>query len=88
MASNEFVVDEILARNGNNFLVRWVGYDGQDSWEPLGNVKGCSKYYAFIKEEADATGQKIPRGGFQAKRKAKSIPLTSKKTRVIFPLKF
>jgi hypothetical protein len=49
-ANQEFIVEAILGHNGSyrdrknlQFLVRWHGFPGQDSWEPYQNLLGTTK---------------------------------------------
>ena len=38
----EFEVEQILARKGQQYLVKWKGYpDSENTWEPLKNLANC-----------------------------------------------
>ena len=38
----EFEVEQILARKGQQYLVKWKGYpDSENTWEPLKNLVNC-----------------------------------------------
>ena len=53
-AESEFAIEDILAHTGKarqrkkmQFLVKWRGYPGQDSWEPYKSLLGTEKLDAY-----------------------------------------
>ncbi len=39
---NEFEVEKVLAQKGQDYLVKWKGYeDSEDTWEPIKNLVNC-----------------------------------------------
>jgi transposase InsO family protein len=67
-SSRNYVVEEILDVRFNveseheEYLVKWIGYEGEDTWEPLSNLTNCSeklsefrktnRYRRFIQSQA------------------------------------
>jgi hypothetical protein len=51
----EEILDSRFYRRQFQYLVKWVGYPGEDTWEPLANVKGAKAAIAkFHKEHPGA----------------------------------
>ena len=41
---NEFEVEAILAKEGQNYLVKWKGYpESESTWEPHTNLQNCQQ---------------------------------------------
>ena len=58
----EFEVEQILARKGQQYLVKWKGYpDSENTWEPLKNLANCQLLLRQFRQEQDRTAR--PAGG-------------------------
>ncbi|MBT6795814.1 hypothetical protein HOA97_02635 [bacterium] len=33
------------------FLVKWTGFEGEDSWEPWSNLRDTDKLHEYLKEK-------------------------------------
>ena len=50
----EFEVKQILARKGQQYLVKWKGYpDSENTWEPLKNLVNCQLLLRQFRQEQD-----------------------------------
>ena len=50
----EFEVEQILARKGQQYLVKWKGYpDLENTWEPLKNLANCWLLLRQFRQEQD-----------------------------------
>ena len=58
----EFEVEQILARKGQQYLVKWKGYpDSENTWKPLKNLVNCELLLRQFQQKQDWTAR--PAGG-------------------------
>ena len=62
LVDKEYLVDKILDHNPKiltrktpkrdmTFLVKWTGFEGEDSWEPWSNLRDTDKLHEYLKEK-------------------------------------
>ena len=50
----EFEVEQILARKGQQYLVKWKEYpDSENTWEPLKNLVNCQLFLQQFQQKQD-----------------------------------